>query len=138
VHDVNGRIPAFDTLMGGAVNQDWEDDWNNAGDVFDSVVDGPPAFRRQLLDDLRLIRRSCSSDEIDALQRIEAKRLGLIKKPTHEFEWPSDTVIGRYFHPDGMPPMRDASVVRVVLKYLPDGHPPYSIVTTYPREALSG
>lgn len=71
-------------------------------------------------------------------QWIEAKRLGVIKKPTQEFEWPSDTVIGRYFHPDGMPPMRDASVVRVVLKYLPDGHPPYSIVTTYPREALSG
>jgi hypothetical protein len=71
-------------------------------------------------------------------QWIEAKRLGVIKKPTQEFEWTSDTVIGRYFHPDGMPPMRDASVVRVVLKFLPDGHPPYSIITTYPREALSG
>jgi hypothetical protein len=75
----------------------------------------------------------------EAIQEwIAAKRNGSIGKPTQEFEWPSDTVVGRYFDPDGVPPMRDASVVRVVLKFFPDGHPPYSIVTTYPREALNG
>lgn len=75
----------------------------------------------------------------EAIQEwIAAKRNGSIGKPTQEFEWPSDTVVGRYFDPDGVPPMRDASVVRVVLKFFPDGHPPYSIVTTYPREDLNG
>jgi len=74
----------------------------------------------------------------DAIQEwIAAKRDGSIGKPTQEFEWPADTVVGRSFDTDGAPPMRDASVVRVVLKFLPDGQPPYSIVTTYPREDLN-
>jgi hypothetical protein len=65
--DVITQVPAFTTLMGGAFNQDWEDDWDSAQDVFEAVLSGFPEFRRQLLDDLRLVERSCSSDEIDAL-----------------------------------------------------------------------
>jgi hypothetical protein len=65
--DVITRVPAFTTLMGGAFNQDWEDDWDSAQDVFEAVLSGFPEFRRQLLDDLRLVERSCSSEEIDAL-----------------------------------------------------------------------
>jgi len=65
--DIVDRIPSFTTLMGGAFNQDWEDDWDSAQDVFDAVLTGYPEFRRQLLDDLRLVESSCSSDEIDAL-----------------------------------------------------------------------
>lgn len=69
---------------------------------------------------------------------IESKRLKIESRPTQEFDWPADTVVGRYFDPDGTPPMRNASVVRVVLKFDRDGNPPYSVVTTYPREALGG
>lgn len=69
---------------------------------------------------------------------IESKRLTNNLRPTREFEWPADTVVGRSFDPDGTPPMRNASVVRVILKFDRDGNPPYSVVTTYPREAFSG
>ncbi|SDQ30016.1 hypothetical protein SAMN02800687_1292 [Curtobacterium sp. UNCCL20] len=53
--------------MGGAFNQDWEDEWSSAEEVFASILSGYPEFRRQLLSDLRLIDDSCSGDEIDDL-----------------------------------------------------------------------
>ncbi|WIB78203.1 hypothetical protein DEJ28_03610 [Curtobacterium sp. MCPF17_002] len=67
---------------------------------------------------------------------IDSKRLGPKGKQTEAFDWSADQVVGRRFVDGRVPPIRDASVVRVVLKFDPDGDPPYSILTSYPREVL--
>ncbi|WP_374109385.1 hypothetical protein [Curtobacterium citreum] len=46
--------------------------------------------------------------------------------------------MGRRFVAGRIPPVQDASVVRVVLKFEPSGNPPYSILTSYPRETING
>ncbi|MEV7933922.1 hypothetical protein [Curtobacterium citri] len=46
--------------------------------------------------------------------------------------------MGRRFVEGRTPPIQDASVVRVVLKFEPSGDPPYSILTSYPRETING
>lgn len=59
-------------------------------------------------------------------------------EPTEGFDWPAEEAIGRGYHPKGVPPMTDNSVVRVVLKYTGEGEPPYNVLTTYPKAKYDG
>lgn len=59
--------PAFDSLMGGAFNQDWKDDWGGVEEVLTAALDGFPATRKSLLLELIEIERTCSEEEVIAL-----------------------------------------------------------------------
>lgn len=46
------RYPAFDSLMGGAFNQDWKDEWASVDEVLSEALDEFPATRSALLPEL--------------------------------------------------------------------------------------
>lgn len=84
----------------------------------------------------RLIANALDFNHNEIQDWIATKRLHPKGSQTEGFNWPADQVIGRRFVKGRIPPIQDASVVRVVLKFEPSGNPPYSILTSYPREAI--
>ncbi len=86
----------------------------------------------------RLIANTLDFNHTQIQDWIATKRLHPKGSQTEGFNWPADQVIGRRFVKGRIPPIQDASVVRVVLKFEPSGTPPYSILTSYPREAING
>lgn len=84
----------------------------------------------------RLIANTLDFNHNEIQDWIETKRLQPKGSQTEGFDWPADQVIGRRFVKGRIPPIQDASVVRVVLRFDPSENPPYSILTSYPREAL--
>lgn len=67
--ETSPRYPAFDSLMGGAFNQDWKDEWSSADEVLSEALDDYPATRSALLPELLRIRETCSeADLVDLLE----------------------------------------------------------------------
>lgn len=63
------QYPAFDSLMGGAFNQDWKDEWASVDEVLSEVLDDVPAARRALLPELLEIRETCvAAHVVDLLE----------------------------------------------------------------------
>ncbi|WP_223246579.1 contact-dependent growth inhibition system immunity protein [Curtobacterium sp. ER1/6] len=61
--------PAFDSLMGGAFNQDWRDEWTSVDEVLSEAPADHPATRSALLSELLRIRETCSeADVVDLLE----------------------------------------------------------------------
>lgn len=85
----------------------------------------------------RLIAHTLDFNHTQIQDWIATKRLHPKGSQTEGFNWPADQAIGRRFVKGRIPPIQDASVVRVVLKFEPSGNPPYSILTSYPREAIN-
>ncbi|MDM7887332.1 contact-dependent growth inhibition system immunity protein [Curtobacterium sp. RHCJP20] len=67
--ETSPRYPAFDSLMGGAFNQDWRDEWSSVDEVLSEALDNYPATRSALLYELLRIRETCSeADVVDLLE----------------------------------------------------------------------
>jgi len=63
------RYPAFDSLMGGAFNQDWRDEWSSVDEVLAEALDDFLATRNVLLPELLEIRANCTeADVVDLLE----------------------------------------------------------------------
>ena len=68
------RYPAFDSLMGGAFNQDWKDEWASVDEVLSEALDEFPATRSALLPELLEIRVQCR--EADMIGLLESMGSG--------------------------------------------------------------
>jgi len=68
------QYPAFDSLMGGAFNQDWRDEWPSVDHVLAEALDDFPATRNALLPELLEIRANCT--EADVVDRLSSMGSG--------------------------------------------------------------
>lgn len=67
--ETSPRYPAFDSLMGGAFNQDWRDEWSSVDEVLSEALADHPATRSALLSEPLRIRETCSeADVMDLLE----------------------------------------------------------------------
>lgn len=67
--ETSPRYPAFDSLMGGAFNQDWKDEWSSVEEVLSEALDNYPETRSALLPELLQIQEACSeADVVDLLE----------------------------------------------------------------------
>lgn len=62
--ETSRRYPAFDSLIGGAFNQDWQDEWSSVDEVLSEALDDHPATRNALLPELLQIRNTCSEADV--------------------------------------------------------------------------
>jgi len=75
------RYPAFDSLMGGAFNQDWRDEWSSVDEVLAEALDDFLATRNVLLPELLEIRANCT--EADVVDLLESMGSGFDRKPMY-------------------------------------------------------
>lgn len=87
--------PAFDSLMGGAFNQDWKDEWSSVDEVLSEALDNYPGTRSALLPELLQIRETCSeADVVDLLESMGSGFRPEIDAQVSALGW-VDRLVGR-------------------------------------------